>query len=165
MVCVDWIVVLRVQQQRLPKHCLVKKEETIRQYTEVNTTGLEEDTLNYLNEIRTCKVIDNENESKVNIKSDKKSCDHTDNELETVDILSDLVIRLNQKTMSHSDNDIEKQKGSGSRQTSSDNKMLKTISLVMMKIIGKATSTVLNQRWLKKIVYRQLLMEKLPKKI
>ena len=42
--------------------------------------------------------------------------------LETEEILNDLVIHENQITMSHSSKDVEKQKASGSRETSSKNK-------------------------------------------
>ena len=89
---------------------------------------MEADTLNHVNEIRSCKVIDNETESNSNNEHDKTNYDHTNKELAKGESLNDLAKRQNQ-IFRYSDRDIEKQKTYDSRETSFDNKILKIISL------------------------------------
>ena len=76
---------------------------------------MEEDKLKCFNERLSCKLIDNENERKFINESDKTIRNHTDIELESKKKI----------TTSYLGNDIETQKGDGSRETSSRNKHAK----------------------------------------
>ena len=80
--------------------------------------------INHLDDIKSCKVIDNETESRSNNKHDKTNCDRTDIKLEKRESLSDLVKHQSQSIL-YSGRDKEKQKAVNSRETSSKNKNTK----------------------------------------
>ena len=66
-------------------------EETIYPQTKVNTTGLEEETLDHLNEIISCIVIDNETKGKINNESNETNRGHNVNGFKIEDILNNIV--------------------------------------------------------------------------
>ena len=80
--------------------------------------------INHLDDIKSCKVIDNETESRSNNKYNKTNCDRTDIKLEKRESLSDLVKHQSQSIL-YSGRDKEKQKAANSRETSSKNKNTK----------------------------------------
>ena len=67
----------------LPINNKKTNEKTISQYIEDNSTRSEEDTVNHLNELISCKVINLESESKSNEERDNANYNHTDNKFET----------------------------------------------------------------------------------
>ena len=66
-------------------------EETICSHTKVNITGLEEKTLNHLNEIISCNVINNEIKGKINNESNETNRGHNVNAFKIEDILNNIV--------------------------------------------------------------------------
>ena len=67
----------------LPINNKKTNEETICQIIEDNSTGSEEDTLNHLNELISCIVINIESESKSNEERDNANYNYADNKFET----------------------------------------------------------------------------------